>query len=489
MYQFTPPNRPIPDKMIHLAQGLDAQYGDSCFKDITLPFLPPRDIDVLLQLIQLESTLDLSILEWISLLDNKQAWDNSNPNQSYETNKLIWECANRNAGLRHILLWRLALYLDGKSVDIPKGLAKQFSTAKYNIKISKPKMNAIESLISNQYGLFCDEMLRLLITPQKLMQKLGLPRDIDKLELALKQLPIRWIRFSKVVIDESRFIRIVDQLEVEKQDIVYSSLLENSKTSQLTEHTSLLNNLRALYSPLATKSRYSKLSNKARDTLHDLLGVLSFNEFKDLIENLTTGDTARTLNLSDQEINQLNKRVSFWSNYQSRFLSFRVFLPNNTYNLLLQKNKISDSYIMTKMQGVADSEVCILEFEGYFIVEFLRGRGRKSSLRVLKKNASHQELLKSEKNTVTQDELEALQSLEQHDHLYCWQNSCEKMLRTKYKIYPNSSLKRFLISSATQTSNAVRFPYSRATGLPPLSRKNADERKLSLAGKRSTASC
>jgi len=62
-----------------------------------------------------------------------------------------------------------------------------------------------------------------------------------------------------------------------------------------------------------------------------------------------------------------------------------------------------------------------------------------------------------------------------HDHVFCWQNDCERLLRSKL-IYPNANTIFFKV-----VEDKKGFPYSFETGMPPLNQKKITERNRKLS--------
>ncbi|WP_205314080.1 hypothetical protein, partial [Rheinheimera maricola] len=87
-------------------------------------------------------------------------------------------------------------------------------------------------------------------------------------------------------------------------------------------------------------------------------------------------------------------------------------------------------------------EVCALEFENHFVLEFLRGGF--SGVRVVDKKNNNIELLRGNLRVTSQKQLDSLPILAEHDHMKFWQNSCEMMLRKKFGITPAISLRKFI---------------------------------------------
>ena len=153
-------------------------------------------------------------------------------------------------------------------------------------------------------------------------------------------------------------------------------------------------------------------------------------------------------------------------------------MPDATYRVFEALNINLSELSITKLSPGAKCEVCALEFSEYFVVELLRGAN--SGVRVFEKDTILPLLSPSNNEQVNLELLESLPYLAEHDHLFLWQNSCEEMLRTKYNIAPDKTLKVFLIDTKTASGKPFTKKYTQSIGLPPLSKNQVSEREGAL---------
>ncbi|MEE2000709.1 EH signature domain-containing protein [Alkalimonas sp. MEB108] len=475
------PDIPLPSGIQSLSRNIDSALDDLLFKDVRLPELPPRDISVILNLAESGLDAQVSVLEWIALLDGKERWDSVNHNQEYSSNILIWKTACKNHGLRYLLYWRLALYLDGHEISFSKGLVKQFANfQKYLAKVDKQRTLLLTGIYSGDTSELCQRALIFRMLPAQVLSKCGLPGQIKHSKDALKGLARYWVKNNKMFGYDELFT-IIAKLNDEEKDTFFSSALVDIPFAKLEQQETLLKLILGIYSPYVINSRFSKLNNAAQEVIKDLIGAMSFADFSKLIAKLTEPVVAGKLGLEEWEIRQLNSRVAFWSNYQNRLLGFSVFLPTSTYSLLKQMNFITDDLLFHKLIN-SNCEVCVLEFENHFILEFLRGSI--SGVRVIDKLSKQAQLLKNVSSVSSQQQLEAIPFLAEHDHFIYWQNACEKLLRTKFNLTPNKNLRKFLVTRKDKNGHTFYQEYSSLNGLPSLTAAQVLEREEVLMARK-----
>lgn len=484
MLNYSFPSELVAKGMIHLAAGINNQQDDLLFKDVKLPELPPRNIETILALAETGLASEVSVLEWISLLNEKDEWDSKHVELERASNALIWQIACKNHGLRYLLYWRFVMHLDGIEISFPKGLTRQFGDNQRSlIKADKQRTSIVASIKSGESAELCKQSLKLKVSPTLTLKKFGLPNQLKIAQQALKDIPRYWVDHEDEFEIGSLF-GLIDKLKAEEKDTLFSALLVNFSEFMLNRNKDLVSGILKLYSPHVEGSRFKKLSDSAQDIVRGLIGAMSFSDFSKLIAKLTELSVAEKIGLDERDIRQLNSRVAFWSNYQAKFVGFSVFLPSSTYHLLKQLNFQIDGMSLYQLNDTA-CEICILEFENNFVMEFLRGSV--SGLRVIDKGIIDVPSFKNGNIFTTQKQLESIPYIAEHDHLIFWQNACEKMLRTKFNLTPPKHIKKFLITQRDKKGNQFYQDYSSSTGLPKLTNIQMFEREQLLTRYRSKA--
>jgi hypothetical protein len=473
MLNYTFPSGLIANGMLSLASGINNQQAEILFKDVKLPELPPRDIDTILRLAEAGHSAEISVLEWITLLNGKEKWDALHAGRARSSNQLIWQTAIKNHGLRYLLYWRIVLFFDGQDSSLAKGLVQLFKEFRSELmQVDRQRTAIICGFQSKSYYQLSKLVLSLKATPKQVLIKCGLPGKTRFCNAAIKELPRFWHDNSSDFSTGS-VLAVAKKLVVTEQDQFYSAVLTDIPSEKLKDQKALVSEIFSRYLPNKRDSRYLQLTSAAKTVIQELIGLMSFDDFKRLIDKLTSPDIAPKLQLTDWEIRQLHARVSFWSNYQARFLSFAVFLPIPTFSLLKQLNFHVDDGTLREMSN-ASCEVCVIEFADYFVMEFLRGSN--SGARVIDKLESRSSLLNEDNILINQRQLESIPYEAEHDHLIYWQKSCEQMLRSEFRITPNSGLKKFLITSQSQNGRPFLQDYSFQHGLPELTDEQMSKR-------------
>lgn len=473
MLNYTFPSGLTANGMLRLASGINHQHDEILFKDVKLPELPPRDIDTILLLAEAGQSAQVSVLEWISLLNGKEQWDTWHAGRARSTNQLIWRTAIKNHGLRYLLYWRIVLFFDGQDSSLAKGLVQLFKEFQSELlQIDRQRTAIISGFQSQSYDQLCRLTLSLKATPKQILNKCGLPSKTQLSNEAIKELPKFWHKNCSVF-PVSSFLAVSKKLTENEKDLFYSAVLADISADNLKENPVLVSEIFSLYLPSKRDSRYSKLTQAAKLVLQELIGLMSFDGFKGLINNLTVPEVAKKLQLEDWEIRQLHARVSFWSNYQTKLVSFSVYLPSLTYALLKKLDFNVDDGALREMSN-SSCEICVLEFADYMVMEFLRGGN--SGARVIDKVATGASIFNEINSIVSQQQLESIPYIAEHDHLIYWQKSCETMLRTEFNITPNSGLKKFLITSQSQNGRPFFQDYSLNYGLPELTNEQMSKR-------------
>lgn len=473
MLNYSFPSGLTANGMLNLASDINQQHDDILFKDVKLPELPPRDIDTILRLAEEGHSAEISVLEWITLLNGKEKWDSLHAGRARASNQLIWQTAIKNHGLRYLLYWRIVLFFDGQDNCVAKGLVQLFKEFQSDlIQIDRQRTALISGFQSKSYDQLCRLTLSLKATPKHVLVKCGLPGRTLFCDAAIKELPRFWHKNS-ADISVNALLAVAKKLTVPERDQFFSAALTDIPADSLKDHKALVSEIFAMYLPNKRDSRYAQLSATAKLVIQELVGLMSFDDFKGLINILTSPDVARRLQLTEWEIRQLHARVSFWSNYQTKLVSFFVYLPSTTYTLLKKLNfNVDDGSLREMINGTC--EICVLEFADFMVMEFLRGNN--SGTRVINKIEPGALLLKQSNTPSLQPQLESIPYVAEHDHLIYWQKSCEKMLRTEFGITPNTGLKKFLITSQNQNGRPFLQDYSFQHGLPELTDEQMSKR-------------
>lgn len=472
MLNFSFPTGVDSNCMLKLASGIN-QENSVLFRNVKLPELPPRDINTILKLTAEGKGGEISVLEWVTLLNGKEKWDAVNAGRARATNQLIWQTAINHHGLRYLLYWRITLFLDGQDRSLAKGLVQLFKEFQSTLsRIDRQRTTLINGFQTKSFDQLCKLALSLKATPKQVLNKCGLPGKTQFSTDCIKEIPRFWAK-SSADFSLSSMLTLAKKLTLPEQDLFYSAAMTDIPVETLSSHKLLITEILRLYQPAKPNSRYMYLSPVAKKVIQELIGLMSFEDFKRLIDKMTSPDISTLLNLADWEIRQLHARVAFWSNYHKKLFSFSVYLPKTIFALLSTLDFNIDGRTLQELSS-GDCEVCILEFSEFTVIEFLRGSN--SGLRIIRNSEQSVRILKDNNIRISQQQLESIPYIAEHDHLVYWQKSCEQMLRTKFKITPNTGIKKFLITGQSPNGRPFVQEYSLAFGLPELTKEQMSKR-------------
>ncbi|ABM05095.1 hypothetical protein Ping_3411 [Psychromonas ingrahamii 37] len=474
LFKINQPKRIKPVAMMEAAFSIDNCSNESIFENLVLPQVPPRDVKQLIQLVMSSQSEKISLLEWFSIFDNENYFKQLSGEALINTQKALWKCILEIPKVTNIALWRMCLYFDKQYHMMPLLIMDAFQKHDRQIRLlDKQRGLVLKALSEQKASKIAYFSLQIGNKPEDFLACLGLPNQISLVVKAQEELENVLVEVWKPELCDN-YVKIIKQYSYLQADTAVTKLLSLNKEKALNESPVLLDHLKEKYGPSSASSRWGMLSLQAQHQLRAVIGAGWFAEFKLFIFQLTSQELAKALSLSPKDINQLQKRVTFWSNYQSRFHSFRVFLPLKTATIIKNSSlSLPEHTLIESGWDLKETELCFLEFDNHIVVEYLRGNA--SGLKLYDKSEiSISKLLTNEKLKVSK--LAEIEFKKEHDHLFCWQNSCENMLRTEFEILPDDEITSFLIGGKSD----VRQNYDHVTGLPRLSREDRSERQRCL---------
>lgn len=438
-FQFSPlilpePPQFQPNNLMELARNLGSSGSFPNLKKLeNSPIPKSRSIEEILAQIQHNQANQVSGLEWVYCIQSKALWDREHPDSSKATSKAIWEVATHNKWLSSLLLWRLALYHSGQGEKaLAPTLAECFPTFVSLTKNPKPlPIQIVELVIQGQSGAEVARIAReYLLTPKELLKRAELPQWIPVVEKASDYIARQFSTLHSPNIQQVDWLlRCLDEMLVEQQISTVNDLLTQIPTTVGGSFPKLVDWLQRYYSPRGTGERWHRLTEQAKRALREWIGAINYGDFANLVDRLLN-----ILSLDDWEERQLRSRRKFWADYSNRFERIRILLPQTSVNVLERRVFTADIEILAT-DGSTPTEVCIFDFNEWFVVEFFRGAG--SETRLFPRNVYIEQVLFGS-SRLSVKKLRRLGG-EVHDHKYCWQFFCEKWLQEK-GIYPNPGL-------------------------------------------------
>ncbi|MDJ0773075.1 MAG: EH signature domain-containing protein [Mastigocoleus sp. MO_167.B18] len=450
---------------------LTENYGNSTLRTPALPngaakskIISRSNLDEIIQDIENGQIENITVLEWVHCLYNKNKWDSNNPSRSISTSKAIWKAAERNNWLKQRLFWNLVLHLEFDNV-LASSLVNSYTSFSPKNPLDKRKLAIVQVFRPEYLDSFIKLCWSTLLTPNQLLTKYQLPAEISITKKSYDHIAHQFSNSDRINHQHVEWLlKCLEQMNRRQQVRTVEHLLIQVNQHIVAEFPVLIDWLRQHYGSAVANSRWNELSAEAKVAMRKWIGAVSYQDFQKLVMLILN-----RLHLEDWEKRRLNSRSGFWSNYSDRFERIRILLPESSINILGNDLNSQDVTIL-RNDGSDPTEICIFDFADWFLVEFFRGNG--SETRIFPKNYQTEQQLFNSQLSIKQ--LRALDSSHEiHDHVYCWQYFCERWLRQK-KIFPNEGTERFQgVPNQYNTYNPL-------TGLPEPSDEDMRKRDQKL---------
>ncbi|MBD2190021.1 EH signature domain-containing protein, partial [Pseudanabaena mucicola] len=426
------------------------------------------NIDQIFEKINNGQSSNLSAVDCFWCVLKKAAWDNQqSPHEAINSSKQLWVAATQNKLLKYYLLrGYLRSYLENQPFS--SSLKETFDSFENALTENDAIIKAI-ALIP-MMGIYS-------VVPNSLKAQWG------------KHEILKFIQehTGLVTIDLSEFtLEVTNFFAIESQNARIKSHSDNTSMSRwlvkcLTQEIDIIGKqVKAVETILIKvtkedsekypefvewlKLHYQKgdlatyLSEGARRKLREWIGAVNFADFEKLVNIILYGEfinddlsinTNKFLPRGSNE-RKLRSRKDFWSNYSDRFEQIRIFIPESS------RKKIGDALYneVTIIQAI--TEICIFDFDKLFVVEFFRGKGKDSEMRLFR-GEEHTRQILFNSPLLSVNDIRDLGGEEKY-HTGEWQKECERTL-AKYGIYPNDGLSEFIFSGEDKR------PYDRNKGI------------------------
>jgi hypothetical protein len=439
-----------PTQMMALAKRL-GQDGQHLGKVGVATSFPPKSIDQILDCIEQGDTAQISLLEWLLLLQHKEVWDQHHQSKAAQSAQRIWQAAGAIPLLKHRLLWRSALMADGNANSLAHSLYNEFRSHvdRYLVGEALLCQQTLTALLRANSGVALAEiMLQHRIMPDQLAKKAGLPPKLKKITEARAYLPEAFVALylnpiSQRATTPSTAIAeryLLKEMLSQPRDIAIKfaeKLLVKIPYDQAINFSALYQGILERCAPKVKNTLWEELSAKAQEALCHWLSVAHYRDFESIVE-LLISDKHKLIS-NDDERKRLKSRSAFWSDYQTRFLNIQICLSQTTHDAIKRnlKKLRTDQISILKHDNRDTSEICIFELESCYIAEVFRGGSGET--RYIPKTEQTQRVLSQ--STISLNDLRAIEISEAHDHVYLWQHYAEKWLHHK-KIYRDKNAKR-----------------------------------------------
>ena len=461
--------------MTRLARQLKADHGDWS-SEHDAGFFPPKSVDEIIRLLLESRYNDITILDWLKLLDAKDDWDAIHTEKEIaDTCVGIFRAALHDSSVLQLLLFRASVTLDGQGNKFPAILFDHLGLL--NGKLTGHWAVMLQTVISARDSDFLSiarTCKNNLLVPEEFFNQLGLPLCTN-----LKEQTIRLLTPTIGECDNEELplwltVLLRDIPEYERYNIL-SAALHNRHAKSLYEHEHIVEWLDKHCHPHSKTGYWARLEARPREVLGDLIDIADYGQIRRLSSALRSSTVAKELGIAEWEENHIKQRSLFWSHYSEKMLSIRIIVPEHTHDLLI-RTADETSFRPRRLEKLLPSqlapedhevELIIIEFETYLFIEVLRGGN--GVLRCFENNATNRTTLLEE--TFSMRKLLEMRVFEYHDHEFCWQNSAEEWLRTTLSIFPNDSVREF------RGLPPEKSVYDPSTGLPQLGASEIAERE------------
>ncbi|BAZ85518.1 EH signature domain-containing protein [Dolichospermum compactum] len=423
------------------------------------------DILVLKEKINDNKINEITFVEWIWCIDNDQPWEKLQDSEKQELSLKIWNISLEIEWLYFTLIRRLAWCYSGQKNVIASYLKKSFPIWSKSIYL-KDNL-AIKILVALGTDYPKQELVKITcnhnLTRNELLNKINnvLP-NLPILKDYLLEIAPYFPKMHPITLDKVNWLlRCFDQMEEIIQIAAVEYILNHVSTSIAGTFPELVNWLKQNYN---NSQKQSKLSDKAKQKFRDWVGAINYNDFRQLVDLIIN-----RVSITEKEEKQLTRRQGFWANYSNSFMRIKILLPMQSYQIINDLLREDQDVKKLEFDGSDATEICIFDLgDKGFIVEFFRGRG--SETRLFPKKDDIERILFGSRSL----SVKKIRSLggEAHDHVLGWQWSCEKLLREKYQILPNTGTTYFI------GLHEIYGRYNR--GLPELSTENKYKRQEQL---------
>ncbi|MEZ9005798.1 EH signature domain-containing protein [Vibrio splendidus] len=439
-YSFSQPELPKRVSLLEQPQSLVEQR----LVDMPLPSFPAKGLLEIVELVQQERYQDIHIFEWLDVLQDEGQWAELDQAKLSSVLPSVWKGITASQKLSEITFFKIALALDGKKSDIVPGIINSLEIVKNRTQMLS-RHDAIKArwLLALQNsdlatlarycyesGCTAEDMLTSYQLPLSNSYSYNISEflfgclDVANLNKKDDQWLASYFYSYKVSAHRMNFCR---NLILEVGHYNYGE-----SCHQIVEAHCL---------PFSKNSYWNKLPHDAKVILKQKYDLTCYYDLQTISSILYSNETSEALGLTEYEVEQIKDRSLFWSNYSSRFSRVRVLLPVQTHDYLAHNEvELPDFIHRFAEEKQSNVETYVFELDGVLAVEFLRGET--TDTRFFKKTSINvQKLFDSPSLSV--DAIRSMSQLEVHDHLDYWQHFCEKLLREKLSVLPNSGTTQF----------------------------------------------
>jgi len=424
-----------PERTIEVARRFGAGSGTALEGLPAPPRYPPRPIEQLLATLHAGQGQQISLMEWVLLLRDKDAWDAANPAGAVAAAREVWFFALSALPLWELLIWRLALSWTTGTSSMPTSMCRGFEAIRGEARrLDSDRWEALARLKQGPGDLAALALERGLL-PSDLMGSLRLPSWGEVLEAAAEACPEVFIQRAARRRDRTGWIlACLEAMDLEPMVRGVERLLLGLEPVDAGDtHPDLVEWVGHWFNPTRNPGRWSRLSPEARRRLREWTGAVHYRDFERVYELMAQDGNRERLKLNESNNDyKLRSRIRFWRSYRSQFLRLRLLLPRETYRLLASDFSAFNTQEIARLKPDETrshylTEVCVFEFERWIVAQEFRGGG--SGLRIFIKNPVMTRALFEDSLSLMQ--IRAMPYEDTHDHAGGWEHRCRRFLLGK----------------------------------------------------------
>ncbi|CAM3140294.1 EH signature domain-containing protein [Vibrio neptunius] len=439
-YSFSQPKLPEDTRLERLSfdEFLEMQMGE-----FTLPSFPAKRLPEMVRLVREGKSDQISIFEWLDVIEDQKQWDAQTEDENVESCIAAWSTIGTNHVLGDIVMFKVALSIDGRPTSIVNHLTQTMHIARTAKGLAPLEARKIDWLLALQKQDFpqlvqycyeqhrsVPEFIRYLRLPQAnhYAEKVSanLLTCIDEGDLS--ETNDTWLHRNFINLKTTKQrVAFCESFITKFAQFNYGELCEELIVSQCL--------------PNQDENYWNQLSITAKQILKKKFNLSNYFDLRSISSALYSEQAAEELGFTENQTRQIRSRSMFWSNYSAQFERVRVLLPKNSFHFVKARNRGLPPFVDDIDEtGSLDTEVYIFELGKTIAVEFLRGA--LSETRFFKNDSWYSKRLFDSK-ALTIAEIRTMSQLDVHDHLPSWQYFLEKLLRTKFEVTPNTNIPYF----------------------------------------------
>jgi|GEM_PF-6496061 len=416
-----------PHALLALARKMTQGPGG---KPLAGKLVEMRSLRQLKELVLKRELGSIRLVEWLAILGDRLSW--TREDATY-TALPIWQKALDDGTLLTMIVIRLTRGTDGAGV-LDRPMIEAFAQVKADLlRLDRDLAQVVDCLTDVPYAArrLAELGRNRKLTPRELVLQVRLNPDLPVVHDAIGYCLDGFIRQAEASLDAWVVACLETQAPTLRREAVKRILTDIPKRF-LEQMPLLVRWIRDRFGP--GQPEHACLDTATRNRLRDLMGAITYRDFERLVKKLAT----RYGNIwAGYELNRLERRCAFWSNYQDSFRDLKVFLPSEVkgdldmLGLAPSTVSILDGRDIRTYDHTQSTEVCVFETDEYLLIEFFRGNGSETAI-IRSTETTRNFLFKTEGLSVKKiRRFIASHDPVKLDHVFLWQGVNERALHAR----------------------------------------------------------